>query len=34
MRIEVLGGHSELAQVGRIDNAEAVLDWDGLVQSV
>ena len=34
MRIEVLGGHSVLAHVGRIYNAEAVLDQDGLVQSV
>ena len=34
MRIEVLGGHSVLAHVGRIDNAETVLDQDGLVQSV
>lgn len=34
MRIEVFGGHSVLAHVGRIDNAEAVFDQDGLVQSV
>ena len=34
MRIEVLGGNSVLAHVGRIDNAETVLDQDGLVQGV
>jgi hypothetical protein len=34
MRVEVLGGHSVLAHVGRIDNAETVLDQDGLVQGV
>jgi hypothetical protein len=34
MRIEVLGGHSVLAHVCRIDNAETVLDQDGLIQSV
>ena len=33
MRIEVLGGNSVLAHVGCIDNAETVLDQDGLVQS-
>ena len=34
MSIEVLGRHSVLAHVGRIDNAETVLDEDGLVQSI
>lgn len=34
MRIEVLGGDSVLAHVGRIDNAETILDQDGLIQSV
>jgi hypothetical protein len=34
MRVEVLGGHSVLAHVGSIDNAETVLDQDGLVQGV
>jgi hypothetical protein len=34
MRVKVLGGHCVLAHVGRIDNAETVLDQDGLVQGV
>jgi len=34
MRIEVFGGNSVLAHVGRIDNAETVLDQDSLVQGI